>query len=186
MRSISCLRLLVIVCLGLCIGTFNHRLSAAVAWPQFRGPNSAGVSEADKPPTEFGPETNLLWKTALPAGMSSPCIWGDRIFLTGFADQKLRTLCLQRSDGRILWRQFAPAEKIEEVNPDSSPASGTPATHGERVYDYFGSYGLISYDFDGREQWRKPLPVVVSLNGSGTSPVLIDGMVIVNRDQEEG
>jgi outer membrane protein assembly factor BamB len=118
--------------------------------------------------------------------MSSPCIWEDRIFLTGFADGKLRTLCVRRRDGKVLWRQFAPAEQIEEFNPDSSPASATVATDGERVYAYFGSYGLLAYDFDGRERWRKPLPLVVSLNGSGTSPVVIDGLVLVNRDQEEG
>ena len=159
---------------------------AAAVWPQFRGPNCSGISESDKPPVEFGPTTNLLWKSALPAGMSSPCIWNDRIFLTGFADTKLSTLCLRRSDGQVLWRQIAPAEQIEEVNPDSSPASSTPATDGERVYSYFGSCGLIAYDLDGREVWRKPLPLVISLNGSGTSPVLMDGMVIVNRDQEEG
>src|SRR5688572_19105118 len=179
-------RLLLILWLALTASLFVPRVSAAVSWPQFRGPNCSGVSESDKPPSEFGPDTNVLWKTLIPAGLSSPCIWEDRIFLTGFAEQRLRTLCLRRSDGKVLWRQFAPAEKIEEINPDSSPASGTPATDGERVYAYFGSYGLIAYDFEGREQWRKPLPLVVSLNGSGTSPVLIDGLVIVNRDQEEG
>jgi len=164
----------------------GHVVQAAAVWPQFRGTNCAGVSESDQPPVEFGPATNLLWKTALPAGLSSPCIWEDRIFLTGFAEQKLRTLCMRRRDGKVLWRQFAPAEQIEEVNPDSSPASATPATDGERVYSYFGSYGLLAYDFEGREIWRKPLPLVVSLNGSGTSPVVMDGLVIVNRDQEEG
>ena len=166
--------------------TSTSRIDAAATWPQFRGPNCAGVSESDQPPVQFGPGTNQLWKIALPPGLSSPCIWEDRIFLTGFADQKLETLCVRRSDGKILWRQFVSIEKVEEVNPDSSPASGTPATDGQRVYVYFGSFGLLAYDFEGREQWRKPLPLVVSLNGSGTSPVVIDGLVIVNRDQEEG
>jgi outer membrane protein assembly factor BamB len=179
-------RRLFLFCLGLIASLFSHRLAAAASWPQFRGPNCSGISDSEKPPVEFGPTTNLLWKTALPLGLSSPCIWEDRIFLTGFADQKLSTICLRRADGKILWRQFAPAERIEEVNPGSSPASGTPATDGERIYVYFGSYGLIAYDFEGREQWRKPLPMVVSLNGSGTSPVLIEGLVIVNRDQEDG
>jgi outer membrane protein assembly factor BamB len=179
-------RLLSLVLLAAVTLVSLRHSQAAAAWPQFRGPNCAGVSETDKPPVEFGPTTNLLWKIALPAGISSPCIWQDRIFLTGFTDQKLTTLCLRRRDGIVLWRQFAPAETIEEVNPDSSPASATVATDGERIYSYFGSYGLLAYDFDGRELWRKPLPLVVSLNGSGTSPVVIDGMVIVNRDQEDG
>jgi outer membrane protein assembly factor BamB len=60
-------------------------------WPQFRGLNGQGVAEG-KPSVEFGPATNLLWQTALPAGHSSPCIWGDRIFLTALDGQKLKTI----------------------------------------------------------------------------------------------
>ena len=175
--------------LGVTLATLvsSQCLHGAVRWPQFRGPNSSGVSESDKPPVEFGPGTNQLWRIRVPAGMSSPCIWGNHIFLTGITtNQKLTTLCLRRSDGKILWSQVAPAEQIEEVNPDSSPASATPATDGQLVYVYFGSCGLLAYDFEGRERWRKPLPLVVSLNGSGTSPVVMDGTVFVNRDQEEG
>src|SRR5262245_51844472 len=95
----------------------NQCLHAAVSWPQFRGPNSSGVSESDQPPIEFGPATNQLWRTAVPAGMSSPCIWGDRIFLTALTtNQKLTTICVRRSDGKILWSQIAPTKQIEEVN----------------------------------------------------------------------
>src|SRR5262245_13505286 len=81
------------------------------SWPQFHGPNSSGVADADKPPIEFGPETNLLWKTEIPSGLSSPCVWGDRIFLTGLADEKLVTLAVNRSDGKILWRQAIAVDK---------------------------------------------------------------------------
>jgi outer membrane protein assembly factor BamB len=187
MRDPKSYRFVGLFCLTVATLLASQSLPAAVSWPQFRGPNSSGVSENDKPPIEFGPATNRLWKTRLPVGMSSPCIWGDRIFLTGLnTNQKLTTSCLRRSDGKVLWSQIASAEQIEEVNPDSSPASSTPATDGQLVYSYFGSCGLVAYDFEGRERWRKPLPLVVSLNGSGTSPVVVDGMVIVNRDQEEG
>jgi hypothetical protein len=38
-------------------------------WSQFRGPNATGIAVTSKaPPTEFGPEKNLLWKTAVPPG----------------------------------------------------------------------------------------------------------------------
>src|SRR5438046_163518 len=56
-----------------------------VNWPQFRGPNSGGIAATDSAfPVEFGPGKRVLWKQALPAGHSSPVIWGDRIFLTAF------------------------------------------------------------------------------------------------------
>ncbi|MFC1766232.1 hypothetical protein ACFL6U_29675 [Planctomycetota bacterium] len=54
-------------------------------WPKFRGMNGAGIAAGDaNAPLHFGPEQNVLWQVALPLGISSPCIWGDRLFLTGY------------------------------------------------------------------------------------------------------
>ena len=127
----------------------------------------------------------MVWKVDLPKGVSSPSIWGNRIFLTALEDDKLVTLGLDRRNGKVLWRQVAPAEKIEATHPEGSPASATPATDGEGVYVYFGSYGLLAYDFGGRELWRKPLPIGTVINGSGTSPALIKGRLILNCDQQD-
>src|SRR5262245_59799772 len=71
--------------------------SPTATWNQFHGPSGTGVAVGDTPgPIEFGPEKNLVWKTEVPAGHSSPCVAGDRVFLTVFdAETKaLRTLCL--------------------------------------------------------------------------------------------
>lgn len=154
-------------------------------WPQFRGPAGSGVADDAKPPAEFGPGKNVLWQTNIPSGPSSPCVWQSRIFLTAFDAGKLWTLCLDRVTGRELWRRDAKAEKIEAFFAEQgSPAASTPATDGERVVAYFGSCGLIAYDFTGAELWRHPLPVAVTNNdfGSGTSPVIEDGVVILVRD----
>ena len=80
------------------------------------------------------------------------------MFLTGVEDNGLVLAAYRRRDGTRLWQQRAPAESLEEVHAFSSPAASTPATDGERVYAYFGSYGLLAYDFAGKEIWRKPLP----------------------------
>jgi outer membrane protein assembly factor BamB len=161
-------------------------VSAVPAWPQFRGPNCCGVLEFGKPPIEFGATTNLLWKINLPPGLSSPSIWQDRIFLTAYESNKIQTICVRRRDGKILWVKAAPGERVLETNPTSSPASGTPATEGKRVYVYFGSYGVLAYDLNGRESWRRPLAIPTVLYGSGTSPALMEGRLIINRDQEDG
>ena len=158
----------------------------ASSWPQFRGPNCSGVAEKDKPPIQFSAETNLLWKTETPSGLSSPCISGDRIFLTGFEGGKLLALCFNRRDGKELWRQEAPPGKIPEAHKVSSPAVATPATDGKRVYVYFVSFGLVAYDFQGQEQWRKALPIGFVMNGSGTSPAIAGDTVVLNCDQDEG
>src|ERR1700758_1084211 len=98
-------------------------------WPQFRGPNSSGLGEG-KPPVHFGLDQNVLWKTAVGPGLSSPIIWEGRIFLTEFdrANKELATLCIDRPSGKILWRRTVAPEKIEEVHAIGSPAAATPAT----------------------------------------------------------
>ena len=161
--------------------------SAAVPqWPQFRGPNSSGIAEADKPPTEFGPETNLLWKTRVPPGVSSPCVWGDRIFLTAAEGEKLSALCVNRHDGTILWRQSVLSGKPRELHKKNNPAAATPATDGRSICVYHATFGLIAYDFDGHERWRQPMPDLLTRNGSGTSPAMLDGRLVLNCDVEEG
>lgn len=159
---------------------------AEVWWPQFRGPNASGVSESANPPVDFGPGTNQLWKIAVPPGASSPCVWSDWLFLTAFDNGKLQTLCYQRRDGKLLWKRDAKADAIEEFNTsEGSPAASTTATDGKRVVSYFGSCGLVCYDTTGTELWQYPLPVAHTAGGfgSGCSPAILGGLVIVNRDQ---
>src|SRR6516162_6823471 len=152
-------------------------------WPQFRGSNALGVArDGMKLPVHFGPKKNVIWKTPLPSGHSSPCIWNGRIFLSGFDDaaRKLETLCLDRRNGQMLWRRAAPATQIEKVHTFNSPAVSTPAADGGRVYVYFGSFGLLCYDFDGNEQWKKPLATVQTAFGTGTSPVVAGELLLLN------
>jgi outer membrane protein assembly factor BamB len=153
-------------------------------WPQFRGPGGLGIAGDHGYPVNFDANNSLIWKTSLPSGVSSPCIWEELIFLTGYDKQRkmLETICLDRTTGKIMWRQDAPAEQIESVHEVSSPANATPASDGEHVYVYFESYGLIAYDFDGNTVWIRKLPMMPSSFGSGTSPIVVNGLVILNRD----
>ena len=121
--------------------------------------------------------------------MSSPCVWGDWIFLTAFEDGKLETVCYARRDGKLLWKADAKAEKIEEFNTSEGiPAASTVATDGKHVVSFFGSCGLICYDTKGKELWRYALPTAQSAGsfGTGGSPIIVDGLVLVSRDQSTG
>ena len=159
---------------------------AASNWPQFHGPNGSGIADPSAPPTDFGPDKNVVWKIPLPSGHSSPCIWEDRIFLTTYDKTKLQTVCLRRSDGSELWRQTAPCEVFEATHRIGSPAAPTPATDGHLVYVYFGSFGLLAYDLEGREHWRLPLKTPVVEFGTSASPVLSGGKLFLACDQDEG
>jgi len=155
-------------------------------WPQFRGPNSSGRG-GGKPPVHFGPGQNVRWKTPVGSGISSPIIWAERVFLTEFdqASQKLATLCIDRRTGNILWRRGVTVEKTEEVHQLSSPAAATPATDGERVYIYFGSYGLLCYDLDGNLKWERKLPLPENPYGATASPILAGELLVFNHQGKD-
>jgi outer membrane protein assembly factor BamB len=157
-----------------------------LSWPQFRGPGGSGLAEGQKPPVEFGPEKNVRWKVAVPSGLSSPIIAGENLVLTAFEDGKLYTIAYHRADGREAWRRQAPAKEIERFHKtEGSPAASTPATDGERIVGYFGSCGLLCYDLTGKEQWKVQMPPAVTAGsfGSGTSPIIADGLVVLVRDE---
>lgn len=151
-------------------------------WAQFRGPNGSGVCEECRPPVAFGPGRNQLWKVPVPPGHSSPVVWNDHVFLTAVDGGRLWTIALRARDGRERWRRPAPVETLETVHAFSSPAAPTPATDGERVYVYFGSFGLLAYDFAGKEAWRHPLETPPTQYGTASSPIVRGELVIVQRD----
>ena len=179
----------IVFCFAALVLAATHSLAAESWWPQFRGPNCSGVSETAHPPAAFGPGTNQTWKVTVPGGMSSPVVWGDRIFLTAFDAGKLEVHCYARQNGKQLWKRAVPAEKLEEFHStEGSPAASSCATDGRRVVSYFGSYGLVCHDFAGKELWRHPLTLAETAGGFGTggSPTLAGGLVLLNRDLLKG
>ncbi|MEW5977680.1 MAG: PQQ-binding-like beta-propeller repeat protein [Acidobacteriota bacterium] len=166
-------------------GVMGAAVSAA-DWGQFRGPNGSGVAQSKSLPVEFGPDKNVVWKTALPPGHSSPALAGNRIFLTAYEPTKLWVLCLDRSSGKTLWRKEVPKNRSEELHKANSPASPTPVTDGKNVYAFFTDFGLISFTSDGEERWRLPLGPFNNPFGLGASPVLANDKVLMICDQESG
>jgi outer membrane protein assembly factor BamB len=62
---------------------FFSLASSASDWPQFRGPDSTGISSDKKLPTEWGADKNIAWSRSIPGtGWSSPIVWGDKVFVT--------------------------------------------------------------------------------------------------------
>jgi len=152
-------------------------------WPRFRGPNGSGVAETTGLPGELAPDKNVLWKTPLPPGYSSPILHGDRIYLTGYEGEALVTLCLRRATGEVLWRREAPRTRSEPLDRRNGPASPSPAADERSVVVFFGDYGLVSYDLDGKERWRVPLGPFVNVYGMGASPILVEDKVVLVCDQ---
>lgn len=163
----------------------QQSVMAAENWPQFRGVESRGIATSKASlPTEIGPGQQVVWKTSLPPGHSSPVVYGDRIFLTAERDGKLLTVALDRASGKVLWERIAPHEKLEAIHRIGSHAQSTPASNGKRVVSFFGSSGLFCYDTAGKLQWHRPLGPFTNTFGAATSPIIVDGRVILCQDHD--
>lgn len=161
-------------------------LLAAEDWLQFRGANSQGVSANTNLPVEFGPQKNVLWKTPLPPGHSSPVLAGDRIFVTAYENDKLQTIALDRKTGKVQWRRDAPRPRQQELHKANTPASPSPVSDGKNVYVFFTDFGLVSYGPDGNELWKTPMGPFNNPFGMGASPVLVGNTLLQACDSESG
>jgi outer membrane protein assembly factor BamB len=154
-------------------------------WNQFRGPHGQGFAPEACIPAQFGPDTNLVWKTAVPEGHSSPILWGSRIFLTAREPAKpkeLVTLAVDRQRGTILWRKTIAADSPGCFHQLNNAAASTPVADARHVFAYFGTFGLVCYDHGGNEIWQRRLATPESKYGVATSPILYQDTVILVLD----
>jgi outer membrane protein assembly factor BamB len=104
------------------------------------------------------------------------------------ADHKhfFKVVCISRETGKILWEQTAfEGTPYDDRHRKSSYASATPATDGKLVFAFFGSEGLYAYDMNGKFAWKADMGKLATVGmGTGTSPILYDNLVIVQRDDE--
>ena len=152
-------------------------------WSRFRGPNGSGVSEDTGFPTDFGPEKNLLWQTAVRPAKSSPVLTARHVFLTASVDESLYTQCFDRKSGKLLWEKSIERRRKPLVNKLNDPSAITPVTDGENVYVFFQDWGLLSYDASGNLRWKTPLGPFSNSHGLGISPIVADGLLVVQVDQ---
>lgn len=158
-------------------------LARAEEWDRFRGPNGSGVSTSKGFPSEFGKHKNMLWRTRVRDGKSSPVLTRRHIFLTAFEEGKLYTQCFDRATGKLLWERSVTRERTEVVNGLNHPAAITPVTDGENVYAFFYEYGMVSYSPEGKLRWEVKLGPFSNAMGHASCPILAGGNVILVIDQ---
>jgi outer membrane protein assembly factor BamB len=164
--------------------------SGSENWPSFRGVNGSGLTENQDLPLEWDAKSgkNIKWSYETPGlGLSSPIIWGNRVFITTAVDKVAddtslkvglygdvtsvenenphtwEVICLDRDTGKEIWKKeaFTGVPKVKR-HPKSSHASSTAATDGKHVVAFFGSEGLYCYDFDGNLLWKRDFGVLDS------------------------
>jgi outer membrane protein assembly factor BamB len=182
--------LILILAFCLCKGNIlSQAIDPERQWTSYRGYRSSGVLDNAGLPERWNGAAgeNILWKFKVPGlGLSSPVIWGDRLFITTAVSAKdnegLKTgmfgnvtsvddssehewivYCLNRNTGEPLWERVA-CKGIPEVkrHPKSSHANTSVATDGIYVAAFFGSEGLYCYDMDGDLKWKKDFGILRS------------------------
>src|SRR3954462_880346 len=91
--------------------TLSAILPAADTWPQFRGPDGDGHSDARRLPLQWSESRNVVWKTPIhDRGWSSPVVYGKQVWLTSASKdaRELFVFCIDRDTGKIIrdWKLF--------------------------------------------------------------------------------
>ncbi|MDF1574778.1 MAG: PQQ-binding-like beta-propeller repeat protein [Bacteroidales bacterium] len=183
-------------------------------WPQFRGPDARMIAEGENLPDEWGEDLNVAWTYEVEGdGWASPVVWGNRIFLATVVPEKINkpgeggdsagqenqnlylmdvyrweVSCVDLLTGEEIWKRVARrGNPRTSRHPNTNYAGETPVTDGEKVYVYFGMNGLYCFTLEGELVWEKDLGAYETQNGWGTgaSPLLYEGRLYVQVDNEE-
>jgi outer membrane protein assembly factor BamB len=164
----------------------GHATFPGEQWDRFRGPSGSGVAGDDaRLPDACDPAKNLLWSLAIDAGASSPCVHGERVYVTGHGEHELVTLCVDRRDGRLVWRRAIEVKDLERAYETHGPASPTPVAADGCVVVYFGSFGLVCYDPEGTELWRRELATPKNTFGTAASPIVAGKRLVFVSDAND-
>jgi len=157
----------------------------AADWPQFRGPDTSGISPDQNVPTSIG--DHLAWTVDLPGrGLSGPIVVGKRVFLTassGYQQDRLHILCFDAATGKKLWERQFWATGRTLCHPKMCNATPTPASDGRRVFAFFSSNDVVCLDLEGNLLWMRGMthdyPNASNSLGMSSSPLVLGETLIV-------
>jgi outer membrane protein assembly factor BamB len=201
-------QILVLLAFGLLNAWTANAQDASTHWPQFRGAEGTGTTDAELPVTWT--KENFKWKTELPGkGWSSPIYVDGMAWMTAAIDEKateeqikeklkgvdfariktaaasveFRALCVDLDSGEIV-HNIALGKSLDPqpINPMNSYASPSPAIADGKVVCHFGSDGTWCLDATtGELAWETKLVVQHSV-GAGSSPIIVDSKVVLVCD----
>jgi outer membrane protein assembly factor BamB len=156
-------------------------------WPQFRGPDGNGHSDAPGLPLSWSETNHVKWKTPVHGkAWSSPVIWGRQIWLSTATEngRELFAVCVDRDTGRILRDlKLFDVEAPQFCHPFNSYASPTPVIEAGRVYVTFGSPGTACLDTQtGQKIWERRDLECNHFRAAGSSPILHGDRLILPFD----
>lgn len=173
----------------LCLIVAPAAALAAESWTGFRGPDTTGAVAASLPGEGSG-TLDVAWRAPLGSGYSALAVGDGRIvtmFAAGDADV---AAAFDAATGKELWRYRIGDMHAGHDGSHDGPIS-TPRLGGDRVFGVGPRGVLFSLDAaTGAEAWRVDLVETYESKppyyGFTTSPLYVDGMVIVMIGAGEG
>jgi outer membrane protein assembly factor BamB len=107
---------------------------------------------------------------------------------SGNRKHTLKVLCFEVATGKLLWERTVHDGRVfDDRHRFNTYATPTTVTDGKFVYAYFDSQGLYKFDVDGKLIWKMSLgPILTKGLGSGVSPILFEGKILILADQDGG
>ena len=179
------LRYLLLFSAWLLAPIFTSPPSMAGDWPQILGPNRNGiaVSEklADSWPAGVPP---VVWKSSVGSGLAGPVVAADRLYLFHRRDAFDLVTALKADDGEALWETRFATQFSPSINPDDGPRA-CPVFDQGRLYVYSAQGVLAALECAKGEvlwsrQTHRDFDASEGYFGAGSSPLVLDGRVIVN------
>ncbi len=196
---------------AVCAAVFPSAGYADDVWPQWRGPDGQGHSDARDLPTTWSETDHVAWKTAIPGrGWSSPVIADGHVWMTTAIDRpadtttkearlkvntgsqplvvsefvSLRAVCVDLKSGKLLDDIEVLTQKDPQwIHTLNSYASPTPVIEDGRLYCHFGTYGTACLDTESKKVlWSNRDQQVMHENGPGSSPILWGDLLIFHCD----
>lgn len=101
----------------------------AADWPHWRGPARNDISSEQSGWNGTDWLDGVLWTASVGEGSSSPVVVDDRVYLTGWAQNRDTLFCLNAASGTELWRQSSVSPRYGRFAiGDQSLYSGACAT----------------------------------------------------------
>ena len=156
-------------------------------WPQFRGPNGDGHSDAKSLPLALGEGVHVKWKTPTHGkSWSSPVVWGSEVWLTTANEEgtELGVMAFDKTTGKVLHDKVlfkvATPQFCHKFNSYASP---TPVIEDGKLYASWGSPAIACIDTKTcAVLWERRDFVCNHFRGAGSSPVIWNGLLFHNFD----
>ncbi len=148
--------------------------------------DGTGQYPSATPVTNWSATENVLWKTEVGTGYSSPIVVGSRVLITAEPDL---LICLDTATGKELWRKAhtlsdlptdlgAKAPKQREHYGNTTP---TPVSDGKWVWVFFNTGIVACYDLEGTCRWIRWYDMRLATGyGRTASPVLVGERLLVH------